>query len=226
MGRFGGHQSRVSRFCPVLLTLEQSFKRATPSGRKRFDPQRTLQTIARVIGQIEERVDLIDGHALSRLSHLFDFVARSHLTFAENAEIEARPAARCEQRRHPGLVHPNADAKACHAGLSDLEKCGPDFITVADAYHIVGQPFHSEVLAKLSVNEISPLQLLLPIAIGFNLINEDRPMLTSVPGQVALTVSLEIQPTDATATSHRILPDAGVYSAAFPCDVARKPNVH
>ena len=201
MGRRGRRQSRVSRCRPVFLTLKQRFKRATPSGRKRFDPQRALQTIACMMRQIEERVDLSDGHALRRLSHLHDFVARTHLTFAENAEVEARPTARCQQCRHPGFVHPNADAKACDARLSDLEKCGPDLITVADAYDIVGQPFDCEVLAELSVDEIGPLQLLLPIAIGFNLINEDGSMLASVPGQVALTVSLEIQPADATATS-------------------------
>jgi hypothetical protein len=110
--------------------------------------------------------------------------------------------------------------------LSDLEKCGSDLKKVADAYDIVGQPFDCEVLAKLSVDEISPFQLLLPIAVGFNLINEDGSMLTSMPGQVALTISLEIQAADATSATHCILPDAGVDSAAFPRDVARKPNVH
>jgi hypothetical protein len=99
-------------------------------------------------------------------------------------------------------------------------------ITVADTYDIVGQPFDCEILAKLSVDEISPVQLLLPIAIGFNLINEDGSVLTSMPGQVTLTVSLEIQAADATATAHRLLPDPGVYRAPLPRDVARKPNVH
>ncbi|MGB8475915.1 MAG: hypothetical protein WCE61_17680 [Candidatus Acidiferrum sp.] len=82
------------------------------------------------------------------------------------------------------------------------------------------------VLAKLSVDEISSFQLLLPIAVGLNLINEDGSMLTSVPGQVALTVSLEIQAADATATTHRTLPDPGVYRALLPHDIARKPHVH
>jgi len=62
--------------------------------------------------------------------------------------------------------------------------------------------------------------------IGLNLINEDGSMLTSVPGQVALTDSLEIQAADATATTHRMLPDPGVYPAPLPHDVARKPDVH
>jgi hypothetical protein len=110
--------------------------------------------------------------------------------------------------------------------LSDLEKCGADLITVADAHRIVGQSFDREVLAELSVDEVSPLQLLLPIAIRFDLIHEDGSLLTTVPGQVPLTISLEIQPTDATPTTQEIFPDPGVYSAPLPRDVARKPDVH
>jgi hypothetical protein len=51
-------------------------------------------------------------------------------------------------------------------------------------------------------------------------------MFTSVPGEVALTVSLKIQPADAAATMHRIFPDTCVYRALFPHDIARKPDVH
>src|SRR5580704_16820890 len=97
---------------------------------------------------------------------------------------------------------------------------------VADAYDVVGQLFNCKVLTELSTDEIVPLQLLLPIAIRFHLIHEDGSMLASMPGQVALTVSLEIQSADATPAGHRTLPDAGVYRAAFPRDVAREPNVY
>src|SRR5208283_4605352 len=177
-------------------------------------------------GKIKKRVDLSDGHALRRLSHFHDFVAGTHLTFAQNAEIKAWPAAACEQRRHSGFVHPNTDAIACHARLSDLEKCAADLKAIADAHDIISQSFDRKILTELPVNEIAPLQLLLPIPIRFDLINEDGSMLASVPGQVALTISLKIQPADATATSHRIFPDPGVHRARFPRDVARKPHVH
>src|SRR5262249_52944061 len=98
--------------------------------------------------------------------------------------------------------------------------------TVADAHGIVGQSFDREVLAKLSMDEVGPLQLLLPIAIRFDLVDEDGALLTPVPGQVALTVSVEIQPADPTPATHRSLPDPGVYGATLPLDVARKCNVH
>jgi hypothetical protein len=183
-------EPRVATPRTSRLALQQSLERGAPSGRKRLDPQGALQSIARMIGRIEERVDLSDGHSLLRLSHLHDFVAGAYLAFLQNAEVEPRPSAGCQQCRHPGLVHANAHAIAGNARLSDLEQCAADLITVADANGIVGQPFDREVLAELPVDEVGPLQLLLPVPIGFDLVDEGGSLLTPVAGQVALTVSV------------------------------------
>jgi hypothetical protein len=110
--------------------------------------------------------------------------------------------------------------------LGDLEQCAADLVTVADAHSVVGQSFDREVLAELSVNEVAPVQLLLPIAIRFDLVDKDGALLTSVPGQVALTVSVQIQPPDPTAAMHRLLPDPGVHRAPVPRDIARKSDVY
>ena len=179
-----------------------------------------------MIGRIEKRVDLYDGHSLLRLSHLHDFVAGAHLAFLQDTEVEPRSSAGCQQGRHPRFVHPNADAIAGDARLSDLEQRGADPITVADANGIVGQSFDREVLGELSVDEVAPLQLLLPIAIRFDLVDENRALLTPVPAQVALTVSVEVQPADPAAATHRIFPDGRVHTATFPLDVPRKSDVH
>src|SRR5258705_5829880 len=175
-----------------------------------------------MIRRIEERVDLCDSHSLLRLPDLHDFVVGAHVAFLQDAEVEPRPSAGCQQCRHPGLVHPNADAVAGNPRLSDLEHCTTYPVTVADAHGIVRQAFDREVLAKLSVDEVGPLQLLLPVAIRFDLVDEDRALLTAVPRQVALTVFVEIQAAHATAATHRILPDCSVHSATLPLDVARK----
>src|SRR2546426_11954026 len=143
-----------------------------------------------MMGRIEERVDLCDGHSLLRLSHFHDFVAGARLTLLQDAEIKPRPSAGCQQCWHPGLVHANADAIAGNARLRDLEQRAADLITVADTHGIVGQSFDREVLAELSGDEVGPLQLLLPIAVRFDLIDEDGALLTPVSGQVALTVSV------------------------------------
>src|SRR5262249_44163720 len=154
-------------------------------------------------------------HSLLRLPHLYDFVAGSHVAFFENAEVEPRPSAGCQQCRHAGLVHPDADAVAGHAGLSNLEHGTADPIAVADVHGIVGQSFDREVFAELSVDEVGPLQLLLPIAIRFELVDEDGALLAAVPGQVTLTVPVQIQPADPAAVMNRILPDCGVHGAAL-----------
>ena len=179
-----------------------------------------------MIWQIEKRVDLGNSHSLLRLSNLHDFVARLHLAFTQDTEVEPGTTTGRQQCRHPGFVHPNADAIAGHARLRDLEQCAADLITVADAHGIVGQAFDREVLAELSVDEVGPLQPLLPIAMRFDLVHEDGSLLTAVPGQVTLTVSVEIQPAYTTTATHRILPDPGMHSATFPRDVARKSHVH
>src|SRR2546422_10233327 len=111
-----------------------------------------------MMGRIEERVDLCDGHSLLRLSHFHDFVAGAHLTLLQDAEIKPRPSAGCQQCWHLGLVHANADAIAGNARLRDLEQRAADLITVAGAHGIVEQSFDREVLAELSGDEVGPLQ--------------------------------------------------------------------
>src|SRR6516165_12648573 len=162
-----------------------------PSGRKRLDPQSALQAIARMIGRIEKRVDLCDSHSLLRLSHLHDFVIGAYFAFLQDAEIESWPSARRQQRRHPGLVHPNADAIARYARCSDLEQCTADSITVADTNGIVRQSLDREVLAELSVDKVGPLQVLLPVAIRFDLVDEDGLLLTPVANQIAFVYQIE-----------------------------------
>ncbi len=145
-----------------------------------------------MIGRIEQRVDLGDGYPLVCLSHLHDFVAGADLAFAQDAEVEPWPSAGRQQCRHPRLVGPNADAIAGHARLSDLEHGAADLIAIAYANGIVGQSFDREILAELSVDEIGAAQLLLPVAICFNLVDEDRSLLASVAAQIALTISVQV----------------------------------
>ena len=178
------------------------------------------------MGRIEERVDLCDGHSLLRLSHFHDFVAGAHLTLLQDAEIKPRPSAGCQQCWHPGLVHANADAIAGNARLRDLEQRAADLITVADARGIVGQSFDREVLAEQSGDEVGPLQLLLPIAVRFDLIDEDRALLASVTPEISLSVAVNVEPPDHAPALNRILPDRRMNRPPPPCDVAWKADVN
>jgi hypothetical protein len=76
--------------------------------------------------------------------------------------------------------------------LGDLEQRASDPITVADAHDIVGQSLDREVFAELSGDEVGLLQLLLPITIRCDLVDEDGALLTPVPSQVTLTVAVQI----------------------------------
>jgi hypothetical protein len=76
--------------------------------------------------------------------------------------------------------------------LSNLKDCPTDLITVTDAHGIVRQSFDREILAELSVGEITPSQVLLPVAIRFDLIDENSSLLAPVSRQIALAVSIEI----------------------------------
>jgi hypothetical protein len=145
-----------------------------------------------MIWRIEERIDFCNGHPLLRLSHFHDFVASAYLAFLQHAEVEPGPSAGCQQSRHPWFVHPDADAITGHTRLGDLEQRAANLIPIADAHCIVRQSFDCEVLTELSVDEVRSFQLLLPIAVRFDLIDEDGALLTPVAGQVALTVSIEI----------------------------------
>ena len=53
-------------------------------------------------------------------------------------------------------------------------------------------------------------RMLLPMSIRFDLVDEDRTLLSAVARQVALTVSVEIQAAEAAPATHGILPDPGV----------------
>lgn len=76
------------------------------------------------------------------------------------------------------------------------------------------------------MNKFGSLQLLLPVAIRFDLVHENGALLATVASQISLTVSVDIQPADATATMHWIFPDRAMYRASLPHDVAWKSNVH
>jgi hypothetical protein len=178
------------------------------------------------MGRIEERINFCDGHSLFDIADLHDFVAGAHLALLQNAKVESRPSAGCQQCRHPRLVHSNADPIAGHARLCDLEHGAADLITIANANAIVGQSFDREILAELSVDEVGPLELLPPEAIRLYLIDEDGSLLTTVTGQVALTISVQIQPPDPTAAAYRSLPYPGVDGTTLPRDVARKSDIH
>ncbi len=178
-----------------------------------------------MLRRIKQRVDLGDRHPRLTLLDLHDLVAGADLAFLEDAEVESGTPAGRQKRRHAGLVHANPDAIAGDPGLCDLEQSAADPIAIADVDAVVRQAFDREVLAKLAVNEVGPSELFLPVAVGLDLVDEDRAPRPSVPGEIALTVSVEVQLAHATARPQRFLPDARAHRPTPPHDVARLTDI-
>jgi hypothetical protein len=105
--------------------------------------------------EIEQRVSFGDRHLLGARGALDDVVSRLYVALLEHAEVEARAVVGDEQGRDAGVVHANPDAVAGDARLRDLEDDGSDLVAVADTDLVIGESLHSEVLAELSVDEVS-----------------------------------------------------------------------
>ena len=88
-GRAGRCQAGVAA---AGLPFEQGAERCLPAGAEGGDSQRAEQLLARVPGEVEERVDLGDRHLLRAGGELEDLVSRLHLALFEHAEVEAGAA--------------------------------------------------------------------------------------------------------------------------------------
>ncbi len=91
---------------------------------------------------------------------------------------------------------------------------------------VVGKPVHGEVLAELAVAGVVPLQLLLPVAVGVQLVDQHGTLLATVSGEVALPVAVQIQPPRHHGRGDGLLPDTRVDDLAVPGDVLGQPDVH
>jgi hypothetical protein len=56
-------------------------KRNSPTGAQGRNAQRALQLLTRVTGQVQQRIDRGDGHALWTVGNFNDLVTRLHFPF-------------------------------------------------------------------------------------------------------------------------------------------------
>ena len=176
--------------------------------------------------EVEQRIGFGNAHPLGTRRNLDDLLARLDLTLFDHAEVETGPAVGNEQRSHPGLVHPDADAVARHTRLRYLEYCAPDPIAVPDAHLGIGQAVDGEVLAELAANEVIPPKLAFPVAITIDLVDKDRPLFAAMADQVALPVTLQIQPARHARARNGALPDRGMDRFPVPRDIVWKADVY
>src|SRR3954462_15529629 len=175
--------------------------------------------------QVKQRIDLEHAHALVSQSDLFDLVTGLDVAFLDHAEIESGAAVPDQQRSHVRLVHANAEPVAGDARLRHFEQGRADPVAVSDAHVGVGEALDRKVLAELAVNEVRSTEMLLPVPIGFVLIDEYGTMFAAMSGRIALAVAVDIEPAHPARACDRRLPDAGVDGPTLPGDVARQADI-
>jgi hypothetical protein len=113
-----------------------------------------------------------------------------------------------------------------HARLRHLEQSATDAVSVANAHLLVREAVDREVLTELSIGEIVPAQLALPMAIGVDLINENSTVLAAMPSQVSLPIAIDVEPADQARALNRRFPNGGVDGLPLPGDILREAHVY
>jgi hypothetical protein len=175
---------------------------------------------------VKQGIDVGDAHAFGAGRYLDDFVTGLQLAFFKNPTIKTRPAVRDQQRGHLRFVQTNTDAIAGDARLRDFEQHAANPIAVADAHVAVGQPVNGKVFPELPIRKVISAELLLPELIRLDLIDENRPLLAPMPGEIALSIAIDVEAARHATALNRALPDTGVNSLVSPRDVTRHANIN
>jgi hypothetical protein len=110
--------------------------------------------------------------------------------------------------------------------LRYFKKRSPDSVAIADTHCIVWQSLNREIFSELAEDKIAAAQLTFPIPVGFDLVDQNRSVLAAMPGEIALAVTVDIQPPNQAPALDRFLPDTRVHGLAVPRNVTRKSNIY
>jgi hypothetical protein len=160
------------------------------------------------------------------ISDLHDLVACADFTFLNHTAIEAWTLMRDQQSGHLRVIHAYADAIAGNPRLRHFKQRTADAVAIADADLIIGKTFYRQVLAELTVLRVVPLKMLLPVAIGVELIDHYGAVLSAVSCEVALSITIEIETARHYPAGYRLFPYGRSDDSALPFDVARKADIH
>jgi hypothetical protein len=148
-----------------------------------------------------------------------DLVAGPDMPFGDDAQVEAGPVVRDEQGGQLGFAESHADAKTRDARLCDLELGLTDAIPVADVDVVVAESVDREVLPELADLEVVAAEVILPVAVRLDLVDEHSALLTTVSVEISLAVAVDVEPTRYARPSDGALPDPGVDRAPVPGDI-------
>src|SRR5271166_69095 len=146
--------------------------------------------------QVQQRIDLGNGQALGAYRDPHDLGPGFDLALVQDARIKAGSAVRHEQCSHSRLAQADTDPITGDARLRHFEQRATDPVVIADAHLVVGEPVNRKILSELPIGKVVTAELTLPIAIRVDLIDKDRAMLAAMASQVALTITVYVEPPD------------------------------
>jgi hypothetical protein len=78
----------------------------------------------------------------------------------------------------------------------------------------------------LPERKILTAQLTFPVLVGIDLIHQNRSVLATMPDEIALAVTVDIQPPNQASVMERVFPRARVHGLSAPRNVTRKSNIY
>jgi hypothetical protein len=97
-----------------------------------------------------------------------------------------------------------------------LKERAANSIAVANAHFVVGQTLNREIFAELPEGEVATAELMFPILVGINLVDQNCSMLTTMTGEIALAIAINIESSNQAPALHWLFPDARVYCLTPP----------
>ena len=90
---------------------------------------------------------------------------------------------------------------------------------------VVGQAVDGQVLTELAIGQVVAPEVLAPVLVGLDLVDEHGPLLATVALRVTLTVAVDVKTAHHLRPGNRLLPDARVNGLAMPRDVLGHPHI-
>jgi hypothetical protein len=109
--------------------------------------------------------------------------------------------------------------------LADFDDRAADPEPVADTDLFVRESFDGEVLAETAVDEIRPAKIVLPVAVGSELIDHNGPLLSAVARKIGLPVPSQVQPSREDSPRFRPFPNRGSDRLSLPFHVVWQADI-
>jgi hypothetical protein len=99
-----------------------------------------------------------------------------------------------QQRWHSRFIHANADPIARHPWLRYFKYRTTDAVSITDVHFVIRKSVDGEVFPELAENKIVAAQKALPVMVRIHLVDEYGAVLPAVTGEIALCITIDIEP--------------------------------